>query len=241
MLHLKVTLTGVQYEQTLSALFPALMEKLNRQQEPTLPVLLLQKLGARSEKAALAILARLDAQSKNGLLLCVFQSLRPQLETKLKALLAKGGYGIDFSDLSVTQGEPGQFLCCFHQVSVDYQTLSERLPELAHQRRGMGLAAAATGLLGSLGMGDSAVAALLKTDAARRAVANVLEQALRKNGVMVDVTGCEVFKTDTGLAAMPVPETLTLPPGVMESLADAIAGYVGELIDQSDAAARANS
>ena len=234
MLHLKVTLTGVQYEQTLSALFPALMEKLDRQQEPTLPVLLLQKLGARSEKAALAILSRLDAQSKNGLLLCVFQSLRPQLETKLKALLAKGGYGIDFSDLSVTCDEQGRFLCCFHQVCIDYQTLSERLPDIAHQRRGMGLAAAATGLLGSLGVGDSAVTALLKTEAARRTVANVLEQALRKNGVMVNVTGCEVFKTETEIAATPVPEALALPPEVMESLADAIAGYVNELIDQNE-------
>ena len=235
MLHLKVTLDQIQYEQTLSALFPALTEKLSRDQQPTLPVLLVQKLGSRSEKAALSILARLDAQSKNDLLLHVFQSLRPQLEAKLKKLLSKGGYGIDFADLSVTQGEQGQFLCCFHQVSIDYQTLSERLPELAHQRRGMGLAAAATGLLGSLGMGDSAVAALLKTEAARRTVANTLEQALRKNGVMVDVTDCEVFRTDTEIAAMPVPETLVLPPEVMESLADAIAGYVGELIDQSEA------
>jgi len=231
MLHLKLSIANIQYEQTLSALFPVLMDQLKRADSSSLPVQLLQKVGGRSEKAVISIMNRLDLQMKNQLLLHLFSSNKPQLMNGLKDFLQSSGYGIDFSDVSLSLSAEGQFFCCFHQVSVDYQALSTLIPEITQSRKGLGFAAAATGFLLNLGVGDSALIALFKNDAARRTVAQALEQMLSRNGIVMEVADCEVLKAGANLPAQTAEENPVLPPAVLDALVDAIAGYVIDLID----------
>ena len=225
MLHLQITIANIRYEQTLSALFPALMEQIGRREDDSLAVQLLQKVGSRSEKAVLNIIGRLDEPIKNQLLLYALQSSRQKLAQRLRDHLHQADAGLDFEDVSVGLDGGGQLFCCFHQVSVDYQKVAALLPDA--MPKGLGFAAAATGFLMNLGVGDSAVYAIFKNESARRAVAAALEQMLVRNGIAADVAGCEVLRD---APVMPT-EDAALSPAVLNALADAIAGYVIELID----------
>jgi len=251
MLNLSMEFTNIQYEKTLSALMPMLLDRLNNMDTDSLILRLMQKIGAKSEQSILTIMSQLSVRSKSEVLAFVFRSNKAKLLDGVRAYLESNvGKTFGLSNAYMDVSENGRIRLYLEDVKMDYYELSRLLssgtggnpaaqPTGGVLRNALGIATRSAGLLMNLGGGlggDAMIVSLLNRGENMRYVTGAMENMLHTYGIYADVTDCTAMN-----AAHPIPAEvierdaiIKMSQPLLEELTDVIAYYMLDLIDRAN-------
>lgn len=245
MFDIRITIGTIGYEQTVTALFPTVLEKCQGIQNPNLLLRLFLELGEDALQVLLGVMERLPEKAKQELLCQCMNAYRTVLTEKLNEYLQADAWGRNFVISSMYIGRTGEALELVGEgVSVDLRALleSERTQEKIHE------AAAAFAGRGSIGkIFGSCAGSILKQAAKavpeeteklglkllqREDVKNKLmglaQAALKKRELDLELKAlsfwavCDADAIQDDRAA----DALQMPPELEEELIRALAGYL---------------
>ncbi|RGZ01773.1 hypothetical protein DXA13_00110 [Clostridium sp. AM58-1XD] len=136
MIHGEIKISEIDYEQSFSSLFPAVLNKCAKMETTNLLVRFQKKMGEDSITAVLGILELLPQRRKSELLCRLVMFYGQELAVLTNRFLEKDELGRNFKigDISMIQDEEERLLLCLQDVKVDYNGLMQS--ELVHQKIG---------------------------------------------------------------------------------------------------------
>ncbi|MEY8426616.1 hypothetical protein AALA00_02625 [Lachnospiraceae bacterium 46-15] len=246
MFDIRITIGTIGYEQTMTALFPAVLEKCQGIQNPNLLLRLFLELGEDALQVLLGVMERLPEGAKQELLCQCMNAYRTVLTEKLNEYLQTDVWGRNFVIRSMYIEFTGEGLELVGEgVSVDLRALleSERTQEKIHEAAAAFIGSGSIGkIFGSCAGSMLKQAAkavpeeteklglkLLQREDVKNKLMGLAQAALEKRGLDLELKSLSfltVCDADVIQDNRAVPGTLQIPPELEEELIKALAGYL---------------
>ena len=217
MLNGTVKITNIDYETTIASLLSRISEKPDKGE--SIPVRLLQKLGNDTESVLRALLNYIP-DAKKGKLICeLANDYEEKICSKLNEGLASRDLGQDtaIEKILFQESEEGLTIC-LQNVRLDYQALLGneavqkkmgdtveqyvnqsslgRIPGLAGFLKEKADAAARAAVHLAPEMIEKKALELVNASGNKEKLSGLLENSLKKPGLMMDIAGIEMYKAD---------------------------------------------
>lgn len=217
MLNGTVKITNIDYETTIASLLSRISEKPDKGE--SIPVRLLQKLGNDTESVLRALLNYIP-DAKKGKLICELANhYEEKICSKLNEGLASRDLGQDtaIEKILFQESEEGLTIC-LQNVRLDYQALLGneavqkkmgdtveqyvnqsslgRIPGLAGFLKEKADAAARAAVHLAPEMIEKKALELVNASGNKEKLSGLLENSLKKQGLMMDIAGIEMYKAD---------------------------------------------
>ena len=237
MLNITISVSAVDYDKTLAALFPLLSGRLASSQSTSAVILLLRELGDAAVPVARELLRRLSAEMKAELTAAALSAAAPDIQAALNRLLAEKGLSGAVTLGAVTAQPSGAGLRLrVESVAVDYLALL-RSPSLSTAlERHLGAHAAMFGSIGRMAvmLSPAAVEKLLLELAMqpgnRQSLMAAGEKLLGRVGVFLTLADLQLERAAAQSAPTGAAQPFTLTPGQEQALLRAVAGYLRDTV-----------